>query len=65
MEFEYTSHFYVSENDLNEMAELVKNGYNVEDAILKVAACWDDEVYYSIDLVIDKLVEEILRRALK
>ena len=65
MEFEYIGHFYVNENDLNEMAELVKNGYNVEDAILKVAVCWDDEVYYSIDLVIDKLVEEILRRALK
>lgn len=65
MEFEYTGHFYVSENDLNEMVELVKNGHNVKDAILKVAACWDDEAYYSIDLIIDKLVEEVLRRASK
>lgn len=65
MEFEYTGHFYVSENALNEMAELVKNGYNVKDAILTVANCWDDEAYYSIDLIIDKLVEEVLRRASK
>lgn len=65
MKFEYTSCFYVSEDDLNEMAKLVKNGYNVKDAILKVAACWNDEVYYSTDLVIDKLIEEVLRRALK
>lgn len=63
MEFEYTGHFYVSENDLNEMVELVKNGHNVKDAILKVAVCWDDEAYYLIDLIIDKLVEEVLRRA--
>ena len=42
--------------------ELVKNGHNIKDAILKVAACWDDEAYYSIDLIIDKLVEEVLRR---
>lgn len=65
MEFEYTGHFYVSENDLNEMVELVKNGHNIKDAILKVAAYWDDEAYYSIDLIIDKLVEEVLRRASK
>lgn len=65
MEFEYIGHFYVSENDLNEMVELVKTGYNVKAAILTVAVCWDDEAYYSIDLIIDKLVEEVLRRASK
>ena len=37
MEFEYTGYWYVSEEDLNEMAQLVRDGHNVKDAILTVA----------------------------
>lgn len=65
MDFEYTGRWYVSEEDLNEMAQLVRDGRNVKDAILTVADYWDDESYCMIDLIIDKLVEEVLRRAEK
>lgn len=65
MNFEYTSYTYVSEDDLNEMVKLVKDGYNVKNAILEVANCWDDDAYYSLDLIIDKLVEEVLKRVEK
>lgn len=65
MEFEYTGYWYVSEEDLNEMAQLVRDGHSVKDAILTVADYWDDESYSMIDLIIDKLVEEVLRRAKK
>lgn len=63
MDFEYTGYWYVSEDDLNEMAQLVRDGHNVKDAILTVADYWDDESYSMIDLIIDKLVEEVLRKA--
>lgn len=65
MYFEYTSCIYVSEDDLNEMVRLVKDGHNIKNAILSIANCWDDEAYYSLDLIMDKLVEEVLRRASK
>mgnify|MGYP006976117646 FL=1 len=65
MNFEYTSYTYVSEDDLNEMVKLVKDGYNVKNAILEVANYWDDDTYYSLDLIIDKLIEEVLKRASK
>lgn len=65
MNFEYTSCIYVSEDDLNEMVKLVKDGYNVKNAILEVANYWDDDAYYSLDLIIDKLIEEVLKRASK
>lgn len=65
MNFEYTSYTYVSEDDLNEMVKLVKDGYNVKNAILEVANYWDDDAYYSLDLIIDKLIEEVLKRASK
>ena len=63
MEFEYTGCFYVSEDDLNEMAILVRGGRNVKNAIYDIASGWDDEAYYSVNLIIDKLIEEVLRRA--
>lgn len=65
MNFEYTSYTYVSEDDLNEMVKLVKDGYNVKNAILEVANYWDDDAYYSLDLIIDKLIEEVLKRVEK
>lgn len=65
MYFEYTSCIYVSEDDLNEMVRLVKDGHNIKNAILSIANYWDDEAYYSLDLIMDKLVEEVLRRASK
>lgn len=65
MNFEYTNYTYVSEDDLNEMVKLVKDGYNVKNAILEVANCWDDDAYYSLNLIIDKLIEEVLKRASK
>ena len=65
MEFEYTGYIYVSEDDLNEMAILVKNGCNVKDAIYDVASGWDDVFYYSIDNIFEQLRDEVLRRVEK
>lgn len=65
MEFEYTGCFYIEERDLNEMAVLVKNGCPVSKAIYDVASGWDDALYYSLDVIIDQLKNEVLRRAKK
>lgn len=65
MEFEYTGCFYVSEDDLNEMAQLVRGGRNVKDAIYDIASGWDDVLYYGIEDILDQLKDEVLRRAEK
>lgn len=65
MEFEYIGHWYISEEDLNEMAILVKEGHNVKDAIYDVASGWDDYDYYSIENIFEQLRDEVLRRAEK
>lgn len=63
MDFEYTGYFYVSEDDLNEIAQLVRNGRNVRDAIYDVAAGWDDVLYYGVEEIFEQLRDEVLRRA--
>lgn len=63
MDFEYTGYFYVSEDDLNEMAQLVRNGRNVRVAIYDVAAGWDDVLYYGVENIFEQLRDEVLRRA--
>lgn len=63
MDFEYTGYFYVSEDDLNEMAILVRNGRNVKDAIYDVASGWDDVFYYGVENIFEQLRDEVLRRA--
>ena len=65
MEFEYTGSFWIEENDLNEMATLVKEGHNVRDAIYNVASAWDDVLYYSVEDIFEQLRDEVLRRAEK
>lgn len=65
MEFEFTGSIWVDENDLNEMASLVKEGLNVRDAIYDVASYWDDSMYYSIEDIFEQLRDEVLRRAEK
>lgn len=66
MIFEYnTGYFWINEYDLNEMATLVKNGCPVSKAIYDVASCWDDALYYNLDVIIDQLKNEVLRRAEK
>lgn len=65
MEFEYTRSLWVDENDLNEMATLVKNGQNIENAIENVASGWDDSNYYSLEDIFEQLRDEVLRRVEK
>lgn len=65
MEFKCIKSFRVDENDLNEMATLVRNGCNVKDAIYNVASCWNDSIYYSIEDIFEQLRDEVLRRAEK
>lgn len=63
MDFEYTGYFYVSEDDLNEMAILVRNGHNVKDAIYDVVSGWDDVLYYGVENIFEQLRDEVLWRA--
>lgn len=65
MDFEYTGYFYVSEDDLNEMAQIVREGRNVKDAIYDVASGWDDSTYYNVENIFEQLRDEVLRRAEK
>lgn len=61
MDFEYTANFYLDENDINEMCELVENNIceTVEEAIDEVARGWEDYAYYSFDYVRDDVISYI------
>lgn len=62
MEFEYTSIIYIYEEDLEEMAERVKQGGDFNDVYYNVMAGYDDCDYYNCNLVMDKVRKEIERR---
>lgn len=62
MEFSFVGSMYVSENDLEEICSLVKDGMSVQDAIREVATGWDDYDYYVLDYVEDNIIIEINNR---
>lgn len=65
MEFEYTSSFYVSESDLNEMVRLCKEKHmSPQDALIDVSAGWDDVDFYCVGAVEDQIIAEINKRLL-
>ena len=62
MKFEFSDSFYVSEADIVDMCNDVKNGYDIQTAI----HCWahglDDPDFYSVGYIEEQLAEEIKRR---
>ena len=65
MEFEFTitDSIYIPEEDLNEMARLVKNGESTKDVVEDYILGWSD-YYDSISDAFDyKIIDEVKRRA--
>lgn len=63
MEFDFTSTFYVTEDDLNEMVDLChRTACSPQDALNYVASRWDDCDYYLVGLVEEKIIAEIKKR---
>lgn len=62
MEFEYTSSIYIYEEDLEEMANRVKQGGEFSDVYYNIMGGYDDCDYYNCNLVADKVRKEIERR---
>lgn len=59
MIFEYTETVEVSEEDIQKMVTLCRQGYSYEQAIRKVTALWSESEQYAISNVIDQLVGEL------
>ena len=64
MEFEYTINdsVFISDDDLNDMAEMVKKGIPVEDVVTDFIACLDDFYYYCSYAYEDKVINEVRKR---
>lgn len=65
MEFHYIieDSIWVSEDDLNEMAEQVKNGRPVEPVVDEYIACLEDNDYYNSFAFGYQIVNEVRKRA--
>jgi hypothetical protein len=65
MEFDYTieDSIWVSEDDLNEMAEQVKSGRPAEMVVDEYIACLDDGDYYNSSAYDYKIIAEVRKRA--
>lgn len=64
MEFDYVieSSIFISEDELNDMAEQVKSGKSIELVVDEYVACLDDFDYYCSYAYIDKIINEVRRR---
>ena len=64
MEFEYTieNSVFISDNDLDDMAEMVKKGLPVEDVVTDYIACLDDFDYYCSYAYEDRVIDEVRKR---
>ncbi len=65
MEFDYVVNgsIWVSEDDLNEMAEEVKNGRRIEYVVDEYVAMLDDCDFYNSSAFEDKIIVEVRKRA--
>lgn len=66
MDFDYIveGSIFVSEDELNEMAEQVKRGVlSVKEIVDSYIACLDDYEYFISDAFEYKIIEEVRRRA--
>ena len=62
MNFDFSESFYVSENDIEEMCNSVKNGWSIQMAINDWASGLDDCDYYSVGYIEEQLADEIKKR---
>lgn len=65
MEFDYIikDSIFVSEDELNGMAEQVKRGMSAEVVVNSYIACLDDYEYFISDAFDYKIIAEVKRRA--
>lgn len=62
MEFEYTSSIWLTEYELNELAEEVRAGVEFSDAFEGTMQHHDSEAYYNSELIADAVEKEVMRR---
>ena len=65
MEFDYTieGSIFIPNDDLDDMAEMVKKGTPVENVVTDYIACLDDFDYYCSYAYEDKIIDEVRKRA--
>jgi phosphoribulokinase len=65
MDFDYIieGSIFISEDELNEMAEQVKRGTPVEVVVDSYIACLDDYEYFISDAFDYKIINEVRKRA--
>ena len=62
MKFYFESYIKVSENDLDEMVNRVKNGEDFDEVYDDISAPWNDYEYYSSILIRKDVEKEVMRR---
>ena len=62
MEFYFESCIVVSEYDLDEMVNRVKNGEDFDEVYDDISASWGDYEYYSSGLIEEEVEKEVIRR---
>ena len=62
MDFVYTSTYYVSDEDFEEIVDKVKSGCDVQKAIDSWASKLDEVDYYEAGFIMDDLYQTILEK---
>lgn len=65
MEFDYVieGSIFISDDDLDDMVEMVKKGIPIEDVVTDYIACLDDFDYCISYAYEDKVINEVRKRA--
>ena len=62
MDFEFRSSIYISEEDLEELAQAVREGQSFDDAYDELVCGWDDCDYGCSGYIAEAVEAEVLRR---
>ena len=62
MEFEYTDSIYISEKDLDEMAQKVAKGKHFGAVYYDIMAGYDDAYFYNRHCIYDDVEKEVMKR---
>jgi hypothetical protein len=64
MEFDYVieNSVFISDDDLDDMAEMVKKGIPIENVVTDYIACLDDFDYFCSYAYEDKVIDEVRKR---
>lgn len=65
MEFDYVieNSVFISDDDLDDMAEMVRKGIPIENVVTDYIACLDDFDYFCSYAYEDKVIDEVRKRA--